>query len=59
MTGNIDNNLAFLISSDERGGDKWLLILEKIRVFNILYSATPFWFRVAFSSNADSYWLVI
>jgi hypothetical protein len=33
MTGTIDNNLAFLISSDEREGDKWLLILEKNKSF--------------------------
>ncbi len=58
IAGTLGNNLAFLIFSDERGGDKWPLILEKTKALKILDIATEFWFRVLFSSNANCYWAV-
>jgi multimeric flavodoxin WrbA len=42
----IVDNVAFGVSSDERGGDEWPLILEKITACDIPIIAFSIWFRV-------------
>lgn len=42
----VDYNVAFGVSSDEKGGDEWPLILAKIKTCDILVIATPIWFGV-------------
>ena len=42
----VDHNVAFGVSSDEREGDEWPLILEKVKACDILVIASPIWFGV-------------
>ena len=42
----VDYRVAFGVSSDEGDGDKWPLILDKVKSADILVVGTPIWFGV-------------